>query len=103
MVGADNVRAGPFHNQSRPGQDAHRPALVSAPGIARIGTLPVGRRGPQIRGGSLLRGGSIAILPEALAEALRDRYELLRELGRGGMATVWLAHDLQHDRPVALK
>src|SRR5206468_5979241 len=26
-----------------------------------------------------------------------------RELGRGGMATVYLAHDLKHDRPVALK
>ena len=39
----------------------------------------------------------------ALAEALRDRYTLERELGRGGMATVYLAHDLKHDRPVALK
>ena len=42
-------------------------------------------------------------LPEALADALRDRYVLDRELGRGGMATVYLAHDLRHDRPVALK
>ncbi|HEY8106538.1 MAG TPA: protein kinase [Gemmatimonadales bacterium] len=39
----------------------------------------------------------------ALADALRDRYALERELGRGGMATVWLARDLKHDRPVALK
>ena len=38
-----------------------------------------------------------------LADALRDRYTLERELGRGGMATVFLAHDLKHDRPVALK
>jgi tetratricopeptide (TPR) repeat protein len=38
-----------------------------------------------------------------LADALRDRYVLERELGRGGMATVYLAHDLKHDRPVALK
>src|SRR5215213_10924458 len=38
-----------------------------------------------------------------LAEALKDRYELRRELGRGGMATVYLAHDVRHDRPVALK
>jgi serine/threonine-protein kinase len=34
---------------------------------------------------------------------LADRYRIERELGRGGMATVYLAHDLRHDRPVALK
>jgi eukaryotic-like serine/threonine-protein kinase len=39
----------------------------------------------------------------ALAEALRDRYELERELGAGGMATVYLARDLKHHRKVALK
>src|SRR4051812_6713858 len=38
-----------------------------------------------------------------LAAALADRYRVERELGRGGMATVYLAHDLRHDRPVALK
>jgi serine/threonine-protein kinase len=37
------------------------------------------------------------------AAALRDRYVLERELGRGGMATVYLARDLKHDRLVALK
>ncbi|HET6795602.1 MAG TPA: protein kinase, partial [Gemmatimonadales bacterium] len=42
-------------------------------------------------------------LSSPLADALRDRYVLERELGRGGMATVYLAHDLRHDRPVALK
>ncbi len=38
-----------------------------------------------------------------LAEALADRYRIERELGRGGMATVYLATDLKHDRQVALK
>ncbi|MFN2399467.1 MAG: protein kinase [Gemmatimonadaceae bacterium] len=38
-----------------------------------------------------------------LATALSDRYRLDRELGRGGMATVYLAHDLKHARRVAVK
>ena len=38
-----------------------------------------------------------------LREALTERYAFERELGRGGMATVYLARDLRHDRPVALK
>jgi TolB-like protein len=41
--------------------------------------------------------------PASLADALRDRYAVERELGRGGMATVYLARDLKHDRFVALK
>ena len=38
-----------------------------------------------------------------LSTALGDRYRLERELGAGGMATVYLAHDLRHDRKVAIK
>jgi len=38
-----------------------------------------------------------------LQEGLRGSYAIERELGRGGMAMVYLAHDLRHDRPVALK
>jgi serine/threonine protein kinase len=41
--------------------------------------------------------------PGSLADTLRDRYQLERELGRGGMAAVYLAQDLRHKRPVALK
>ncbi|HSB54282.1 MAG TPA: protein kinase, partial [Gemmatimonadales bacterium] len=40
---------------------------------------------------------------ERLATALADRYRIERELGQGGMATVYLAHDLRHERRVALK
>jgi len=42
-------------------------------------------------------------LPLGLREGLADRYSIERELGRGGMATVYLASDVRHDRPVALK
>jgi serine/threonine-protein kinase len=38
-----------------------------------------------------------------LATALADRYRIEREIGAGGMATVYLAHDLKHDRDVAIK
>jgi hypothetical protein len=38
-----------------------------------------------------------------LTAALEDRYRIERELGAGGMATVYLAHDVRHDRKVALK
>jgi eukaryotic-like serine/threonine-protein kinase len=38
-----------------------------------------------------------------LSSSLSDRYRIDRELGAGGMATVFLAHDLRHDRDVAIK
>ena len=38
-----------------------------------------------------------------LSAALSDRYRIERELGQGGMATVYLAEDLKHDRKVAIK
>ena len=42
-------------------------------------------------------------LPIELTEALSSRYLFVRELGAGGMAIVYLAHDLKHDRDVAVK
>ncbi|MEO5826213.1 MAG: protein kinase, partial [Gemmatimonadales bacterium] len=40
---------------------------------------------------------------ERLTAALSDRYRIERELGQGGMATVYLAHDIRHERDVAIK
>ena len=40
---------------------------------------------------------------ERLTTALADLYAIEREIGSGGMAVVYLADDLKHDRPVALK
>ena len=42
-------------------------------------------------------------VPQRLAAAFDDTYRLIRELGRGGMATVFLATDLKHEREVAVK
>ncbi|HEV8613443.1 MAG TPA: hypothetical protein VGQ73_08020, partial [Gemmatimonadales bacterium] len=42
-------------------------------------------------------------IPGRLAVALGDRYLIDRELGQGGMATVYLAEDVRHHRKVALK
>jgi eukaryotic-like serine/threonine-protein kinase len=45
----------------------------------------------------------IASLPAAFCAALADRYVVGAELGRGGMATVYVAEDLRHQRRVAIK
>ena len=42
-------------------------------------------------------------LESVLRAGLNDRYAIERELGRGGMATVFLARDVRHDRPLAMK
>ena len=45
----------------------------------------------------------MAEAPQGLQDVLSDRYRIERQLGRGGMATVYLAEDLKHHRPVAIK
>jgi hypothetical protein len=45
----------------------------------------------------------VAVLPPGFQAALAERYVIQRELGRGGMATVYLAEDRKHHRLVALK
>ena len=42
-------------------------------------------------------------MPPLVCTVLADRYRIDRELGAGGMATVYLAHDIKHDRRVAVK
>jgi tRNA A-37 threonylcarbamoyl transferase component Bud32 len=49
------------------------------------------------------RGKTMTATAERLAVALADRYRIYRELGQGGMATVYLAEDVRHRRKVALK
>jgi TolB-like protein/Flp pilus assembly protein TadD len=45
----------------------------------------------------------VSRIASTFALTLQERYRLERELGSGGMATVFLAHDLRHDRSVAVK
>jgi serine/threonine protein kinase len=43
------------------------------------------------------------VILDQLQSAIADRYKVERELGRGGMATVFLATDVRHERQVAIK
>jgi tetratricopeptide (TPR) repeat protein len=47
--------------------------------------------------------GPWGTVADRLDDTVRQHYVIERELGHGGMAVVYLAHDLRHDRPVALK
>jgi serine/threonine protein kinase/DNA-binding SARP family transcriptional activator/tetratricopeptide (TPR) repeat protein len=72
--------------------DAVRPpSLASPPGSAE-------------RPGEALMRPPQSVTPEpTIAAGLADRYRLVKEIGTGGMATVYLARDLRHERDVAVK
>jgi serine/threonine-protein kinase len=63
------------------------------------------REAPMLDGAAHERFPDLAasISEPALPELLGERYRIGRELGRGGMACVYLAHDLKHGRDVAIK
>lgn len=69
-----------------------------------VAALPGHSRREYIRSAlTLSESLAVADLRPSVQDALADRYVVQRELGRGGMATVYLAQDVKHERPVALK
>src|SRR5919202_3197594 len=68
--------------------------------------LPTPAARPYVRRRQLPLASTPPFLSDLRAQleaGLAGRYVIERELGRGGMATVFLAQDLRHERPVALK
>src|SRR6266567_9035544 len=78
------------------------PGARSVPGSLMLMSL-----WPRANAGSMMETPRVGVpLADALTRlqaALAGHYMIQRELGRGGMATVYLAHDLKHDRAAAIK
>jgi len=68
-----------------------------------IGGIPVRHATPGGTFGSTTEGAWMSEFRSRLDAALAGRYRIERELGAGGMATVYIAEDLRHHRPVAVK
>src|SRR5881296_3000412 len=77
--------------ENRPKHTGPEAALLEGARLAASSRGPYARRAPMNDDAARLRA------------ALFGRFRLERVLGRGGMATVWLAQDLKLDRPIALK
>jgi tetratricopeptide (TPR) repeat protein/tRNA A-37 threonylcarbamoyl transferase component Bud32 len=77
--------------------------LVQPMAERAVSLLPPCGGAPRVEVASAESARAIAAPPATLRAALADRYEVEREIGRGGMATVYVARDLRHHRRVAVK
>src|ERR1044072_6934101 len=105
------------NRRTKPANGATRTIPNGGSGLAVIGSMLVqarrrgkegGRGGvaspaPPLYGGEILEttGWAVTSPLDRLRASLAGRYTIDRELGRGGMATVYLAEDLKHRRLVA--
>ena len=93
---------------AEPDTEEHSDGFLASPsGVGAIVAAAVARIESQSTEGTGVAEAAddadVAARSAALTAALAGRYELERVVGRGGMATVWLARDLRHRRRVALK